>query len=269
MLLPVAEIAAAVRRLNPLVHNITNYVAAPFQANALSAVGASPIMADAVEEAADMTRLSNALVINIGTLDRHTIDAMYLSMQAAAEKNIPTIFDPVGIGATPFRQQTALALLAQNPVSVIRANASEIAVLAGAAHASKGIDAGKEAGDILQNARQVAQHYHCTVAMTGATDYITDGTTTYLCHNGHPMMAALVGTGCTSSSIVAAFVAAYPQDSTAASAAALAYYGLCGQTAAISSSGPGNLQVAMLDALYNPLEENLLQGCRLSLLPND
>ncbi|MDO4641873.1 MAG: hydroxyethylthiazole kinase [Neisseria sp.] len=265
MLVSVAEMAIAVRRRNPLIHNITNYVAAPFQANALSAIGASPIMADAIEEAADMTRLADALAVNIGTLNHNTIAAMHLSMQAAFEKDIPIVFDPVGIGATPFRKQTALELLEKHPVSIIRANAGEIAVLAGAAHSSKGIDAGNEVSAALQNARQVAKHYRCTVAMTGATDYITDGTQTYLCHNGHPMMAALVGTGCTSSSVVAAFVATHPDKPTVAAAAALAYYGLCGQTAAASAQGPGSLQPAMLDALYNLPQETIKQGAQLSL----
>ncbi|EGZ51342.1 hydroxyethylthiazole kinase [Neisseria wadsworthii] len=266
IMISVADMAAAVRRRNPLVHNITNYVAAPFQANALSAVGASPIMADAVEEAAEMTGLADALVINLGTLNRYTIAAMQLSMQAAADKGIPVVFDPVGVGATAFRRETALSLLAQYPVNIIRANAGEIAELIGVAHQNKGIDAGSAPKQALELARQAAERYRCTIAMTGATDYITNGTETYACRNGHPMMAALVGTGCTSSSVTAAFAATHPENLTAAAAAALAYYGLCGQTTAAAARGPGSLQAELLDALYTLPESAIRQGCLLEAL---
>ena len=250
MTLNVASFATAVRTQNPLVHNITNYVAAPLQANALSAVGASPIMADAPEESAQMAALSNVLAVNIGTLHKSSIAAMHLAMQSANEKGIPVIFDPVGVGATAFRQETAQDLLNKHSVSVIRANASEIAVLAQAGQGGKGIDAGEVKADLPALARAVAEKYSCVVAMTGATDYITNGKITYLCRNGHPLMAALVGTGCTASSVVAAFVGAHPNTPLEAACAALSYYGLCGQVAAAVSKGPGSLNAAFLDALY-------------------
>lgn len=267
MPLPVAEFAAAVRRRNPLVHNITNYVAAPLQANALSALGASPIMADEAAEAAEMTTLADALAVNIGTLNRGSIAAMHASMRAAADKGIPVIFDPVGIGATGLRRQTALELLDAYPVGIIRANAGEIAVLAGVAHQSKGIDAGSVPAAAWDAARRVAVRYRCTVAMTGAADYITDGACAYLCRNGHPMMAALVGTGCTSSSVVAAFAAAEPGRLPQAAAAALAFYGLCGETAAAGAQGPGSLQTGLVDSLYGLDAGAAAAGIRLEAVP--
>lgn len=263
MTVSVSQLATAVRRRNPLVHNITNYVAAPLQANALSAVGASPIMADAPEEAAAMVSLADVLAVNIGTLNSRSLEAMRLAMRAAAEKGIPVVFDPVGVGATPYRKQAAAELLAANPVGIIRANAGEIAVLAEVSHQSKGIDAGTVSADPLAVAGQVARRYRCTVAMTGAADYITDGVRTYVCRNGHPMMAVLVGTGCTASSVVAAFAAVQPDDLPAAAAAALSYYGLCGEVAAAASHGPGGLQAEFLDALYGLPTERIEAGSLL------
>ncbi len=265
MPLSVARLVAEVRNRNPLVHNITNYVAAPLQANALSAIGASPIMADEESEAEEMTALSDGLLINIGTLNRHTLAAMHLSMRSAHAKGIPIVFDPVGVAATELRRQTTLELLAKHPVGIIRANAGEIAFLAGQASLSKGVDAGSAPENPLDLACSVAHRYQCVVAMTGQTDYITDGERTYACNNGHPMMSVLVGTGCTLSSVVAAFAATHPDQLLDAAAAALAYYGLCGETAAQAAGGPGSLQTHMLDTLYNLSEQQIRQSCRLSL----
>lgn len=266
MPLSVARLAAEVRNRNPLVHNITNYVAAPLQANALSAIGASPIMADEEAEVAEMVSLSDGLVINLGTLNRRTVTAMHAAMHAARNKGIPIVFDPVGVGATAFRRETAQALLAQHQVSIIRANAGEIAFLAENIHTGKGIDAGAAPEQPLNIARKVARRYGCVVAMTGAADYITDGIRTYVCHNGDPMMSVLVGTGCTATSIVAAFAATHPDNLLVATTAALAYYGLCGETAAKEAHGPGSLAAAMLDALYRLPEEVIEQGSRLSVI---
>lgn len=267
MSISVSELADAVRRRNPLVHNITNYVAAPLQANALSALGASPIMADDPAEAADMTALADVLAVNIGTLNQDTVPAMHKSMRAAADKGIPVVFDPVGIGATAFRRETALALLDAYPVGIIRANAGEIAAIAGVEHQSKGIDAGGLVERALETACRVALRYGCTVAMTGAADYITDGTRAYRCGNGHPMMAALVGTGCTASSVTAAFAAVSPDNLVDAAAAALAFYGFCGEKAAAAAKGPGSLGVGLLDALYTVGADEFAEGCSLEAVP--
>ncbi|MDO5639705.1 MAG: hydroxyethylthiazole kinase [Neisseria sp.] len=266
MSLSVARLAAEVRSRNPLIHNITNYVAAPLQANALSAIGASPIMADEEAEAAEMASLSDGLVINMGTLSRRTISSMHTAMSAAAEKGIPIVLDPVGVGATALRRQTAHELLAAHRVSIIRANAGEIAFLAEKAHLGKGVDAGIAPEKPLEIARKVARRHQCIVAMTGATDYITDGLRTYVCHNGDAMMSALVGTGCTASSVVAAFAAAQPHNLLAAATAALSYYGLCGEIATARAEGPGSLAAALLDALYRLPEEVIEQGSRLSVI---
>ncbi len=261
--LPVARFAAAVRARNPLIHSITNYVVASFQANALSALGASPIMADEPEEAAKLTGLSDGLVVNIGTLNQHSINAMYLSAQAACRKNIPRVLDPVGVGASYLRQHTVHELLQLFRFSAIRGNAGEIAFLAQAGHRSKGIDAGALEADPLQIAQTVARRYQSIVVMTGAEDYITDGHTTYLCRNGHSMMAVLVGTGCIASAVVGAFIAAHNHNMLEAAAAAISFYGLCGETAAASAQGPGSLQTLLLDNLYHLPREAMDQGCRL------
>ena len=209
------------------------------------------------------TGLSDGLVVNIGTLNQHSINAMYLSAQAACRKNIPRVLDPVGVGASYLRQHTVHELLQLFRFSAIRGNAGEIAFLAQAGHRSKGIDAGALEADPLQIAQTVARRYQSIVVMTGAEDYITDGHTTYLCRNGHSMMAVLVGTGCIASAVVGAFIAAHNHNMLEAAAAAISFYGLCGETAAASAQGPGSLQTLLLDNLYHLPREAMDQGCRL------
>lgn len=119
----------AVRSQSPLVQNITNYVAMNTTANALLAVGASPVMAHAVEEVVDMANIASSLVINIGTLSKNWVDAMIKAGKAAQEKDIPVIFDPVGAGATAYRTETSLQIISECHPTVIRGNASEITSL--------------------------------------------------------------------------------------------------------------------------------------------
>ena len=263
MALPVARFAAAVRARNPLIHSITNYVVAPFQANALSALGASPIMADEPEEAAKLTGLSDGLVVNIGTLNQHSINAMYLSAQAACRKNIPRVLDPVGVGASYLRQHTVHELLQLFRFSAIRGNAGEIAFLAQAGHRNKGIDAGALEADPLQIAQTVARRYQSIVVMTGAEDYITDGHTTYLCRNGHPMMSAITGTGCQLSALTAAFITANPGQPLEAAAAAVCAMGLAGEIAHARLTpldGNATYRNYIIDAIYNMTPEQLEKG---------
>ncbi|MFP3324828.1 hydroxyethylthiazole kinase, partial [Planococcus sp. SIMBA_160] len=138
-----------VRANNPLVHNITNQVVTNFTANGLLALGASPVMANAKEEVAEMAQLADALVLNIGTLTKDTVEAMVIAGQAANEKGVPVLLDPVGVGATTFRTRTAKQLLQQVKISVVRGNAAEIAHLLGVdGWQSKGVDAKETNGDV-------------------------------------------------------------------------------------------------------------------------
>lgn len=248
----------AVREKGPLVHNITNYVVMNSTANALLAAGASPAMVHAVEEVEEFTSISSALVVNIGTLSAPWVQAMHLAARQAADSSIPWVLDPVGVGATRFRTETAASLMAHRP-TVVRGNASEIMVVAGAVgSAGKGVDSTQDSHSAVDPARALALESGSIVAMTGAVDYVTDGARTVAIRNGDPMMGRVTGLGCTASALVGAFLAA-GDDAFNATVAALATLGVAGELAAAVSPGPGSLQLHILDLLHT-MDEDVLDG---------
>lgn len=188
----------------PLVHCITNYVVANFTANGLLAVGASPVMADATEEVAQIAQIADAVLLNIGTLNRETVAAMKLAGEAANEKGIPLVLDPVGAGASAFRLQTATMLLNALDVQLVRCNVGELAALNGANWQAKGVDSGDGELDIAAAATMLAQKYSCLVAVTGEVDYVTDGTRVVSVTGGHVRITKITGTGCLLSALCAA-----------------------------------------------------------------
>lgn len=244
----ICAILEPVKRDHPLVHNITNYVVMNFTANVLLALGASPVMAHAIEEVEEMVGLANALVINIGTLSRPWIDSMAKAARAARDRSIPIVLDPVGAGATRFRTETARRLLGEAPVAVLRGNGSEILALAGAKGATRGVDSVSGSQDARGAALDLAKEYGMVVAVTGAEDFVTDGSRTATIANGHPLMGRVTGTGCAASSVTGAFCGV-EKDPFAAAVGALVAYGIAGELAAACASGPGSFQIALLDAL--------------------
>lgn len=240
---------ARVRDASPLVHNITNFVVMNNTANALLAVGASPAMVHAAEEVEEFAAISRALVINIGTLAPRWVEAMHLAATRAKSAGIPWVLDPVGAGATSYRSQVSSDLARLHP-TVIRGNASEIMVLAGAfGAAGRGVDSTHSTDAALEPARGLARDTRAIVAMTGVVDYVTDGHRVVAIHNGHPMMARVTGLGCTATALVGAFLGAN-DDPFAATVSALATLGVAGEMAADHSPGPGSLQLHLLDLLY-------------------
>jgi hydroxyethylthiazole kinase len=250
---PLARLRAAA----PLVHNITNYVVMNTTANALLAVGASPAMVHAVEEVEEFVAISQALVVNIGTLSPAWVAAMRLAVGRARSGGTPWVLDPVGAGATRYRTEVAAELARLGP-TVVRGNASEVMVLAGTAGAAgRGVDSTHASDDALEPARRLARDTGALVAMTGAVDYVTDGTRVVAIHNGDPMMARVTGLGCTASALVGAVLAVAAGDPFGATVAALAALGVAGEIAAEGAAGPGTLQLRILDALYTLDEETL------------
>lgn len=242
-----AALLSAVRAARPLVQNITNIVVANYTANALLALGASPAMVDAKEEAADFTRISGALVINIGTLNARTVESMHLAAAAAREAGVPWVLDPVGAGATAFRTDTALALLALGP-AVIRGNAGEIMALAGARDPSqKGVDSAAGADAAVEAARALARAYGCVVAVTGTIDQVVSEAGVTAIPGGHVRVQDVTGTGCTTTALLGAFLAVAP--AAPAAIAALTLMKRAAERAMASDPGPGSLGVALLDAL--------------------
>lgn len=239
-----------VRAKSPLVHNITNYVVMSSTANALLAVGASPVMAHAIEEVEDMVSIAAALVINIGTLSGPWVVAMSKAAIAAGKKGIPIVYDPVGAGATPYRTRTILALLEGAWPTVIRGNASEIIATAGDFSATKGVESAADAESALASAQWLSGQHDCVVCVSGETDYIVDQERMLMTGNGHSMMTKVTGLGCTATALCAAFAAVQP-NRFRATVSAMAVMGIAGEIAAGKSAGPGSMQVNFLDALYN------------------
>lgn len=243
---------SAVRERAPLVHSITNFVVMNLNANVLLAAGASPVMAHAHEEVLDMVAIAQSLVLNIGTLEPAWIESMRLALGAAAKRGIPTVLDPVGAGATPYRNASIELLLNTAAPSVIRGNGSEIMSVAGANVQTKGVDSSAGANDALSSARALVSRTGGVVCVSGVTDHVVDSNRWALLSNGHPWMTKITGVGCSATALIGAFCAVQP-DAWRATVSAMALMGVVGEVAAekavVRKQGVGTMQVLMLDEL--------------------
>ena len=266
------EMLEQVRATAPLIHSITNYVTINDCANALLAVGASPIMADDPCEAAEITRRCAGLTLNLGTLHQHTVPAMLAAGKIAGELHHPIVLDPVGAGASAFRTETALRILEEVPVTAIRGNISEIKALALGTGNDGGVDAApmdQVTEENLAAAVTFAKHFAsrtgAIVAITGRIDIVADATQAFVIRNGCPMMSRITGTGCQLSCLLAAFLAANPTESLTAAATAVCMMGLAGEAAYLRMGprdGTGSFRIYLHDALSTlsgwPLETGAL-----------
>jgi hydroxyethylthiazole kinase len=247
-----------IRTEAPLVHNITNYVVMNTTANALLALGASPVMAHALEEVEEMAGIAAALVINIGTLSPHWIESMARAMWKASQCGIPVVLDPVGAGATRLRTETVRVLIGKTPPTVIRGNASEIKALCNEEVKTKGVDSTHTSEDSLDAARALSDRYGSVVCVSGAVDLIVQGGAIIRIANGHPLMPRVTGLGCTATALIGAFAAVNPSR-LQATAHAMAVMGIVGEIAVQGAQGPGTLQVRFIDALYGLKETDVQQ----------
>lgn len=257
-----------IRATGPLVHNITNYVVMNTTANALLSLGASPVMAHALEEVADLAAIAGALVLNIGTLSPAWVESMRKAGKTARERGVPVVLDPVGAGATALRTDTCVTLLAEAAPRIVRGNPSEIMAVAQAACGiaatgrTKGVDSAHESGQALEAATALARRFNCVVVASGATDVITDGVRTRLVEGGDSLMPRVTGMGCTASALVGAFAAVNP-DAFDAAAHAMGAMAVCGEMAGTDAQGPGSFQLHFLDALYGLLPEDVEARLRI------
>lgn len=256
----ISESADRVRSEGPLVHCITNYVTVESCANALLAVGASPIMSDEPDDVEDITSICGALVVNIGTLNRQTIEGMKAAGAKAADLGHPIVLDPVGAGASKLRTATACELLDMLPVAIVRGNMSEIKALAGNAAATQGVDvnpadAVNEQSDIAEAAafaRAFAAKAGCVVAVTGPIDIVADATRAYAVRNGTPLQGRITGSGCMLSALCGAYAACAGSSMLDAALAAVVHMGAAGQKAASrlqADDGTGAFHMYLMDAL--------------------
>jgi len=253
----------SVKNQSPLVHNITNFVVMNNTANALLAVGASPIMAHAKSEIKEMVAIANAVVINIGTLDEYWCESMLIAAEEAHRTNKTWILDPVGAGATSFRDEVLSKLLEFNP-TIIRGNASEIIALAKAnTTTTKGVDSTAESNEAINAAKYLVENYQSVVCISGATDIIIDENETYFVENGHPLMTKVTGLGCSASAIVGAFAGIF-ENKTESIVAAMLLLGIAGELSEKISNGPGSLQMNILDKLYNISKQEFFENVKVS-----
>ncbi|MDR2426391.1 MAG: hydroxyethylthiazole kinase [Endomicrobium sp.] len=241
------EVLERVRKQSPLVHHITNWVTISDCANIVKVFGGSPVMAHAKEETSDMALIADAVVINIGTLNSFTIEAMKLAVGMANKRNIPVVLDAVGAGATKFRNDMIKELL-KYKIDIIKGNHSEIAAAAGINVTTKGVDSGHVSGNMIEIAKSFANERECVVVVTGKEDICTNGEDIFLVKNGTPLMSKVVGTGCMAGSVIATFCAV-EKDYLFASAAALVCFEIAAENADKTSEGPGTFKNKLFDKI--------------------
>lgn len=263
----VAQNLAKLRENKPLIYNLTNFVTMNDVANALAAIGASPVMSTAPEEAAELISYAGALLLNPGTLNRDFNELVKQAVEIANATGKPCVLDPVGSGATRLRTETFQALLNEPAVKLVRGNLGEIVSLAGvtAKAQTKGVDSvnsGDESDEALRATLGLQQKRgHGAVCATGKTDTVTDGRQVVRINNGHHWLPAISGSGCTVGGLCAAFLAV--SDPLEAAVSGLVSYAVAAEIAAEHSAGPGTLKVNIFDALYNLNEVQILERIRV------
>lgn len=263
------------RQNSALVHNITNYVTVNDVANVILACGGSPIMADDIQDAPEITAICGGLNINIGTLNKNTIPSMFAAGEKAKELNHPILLDPVGAGASTIRTETAVKLLKELHPTVIRGNISEIKTLATGSGTTQGVDADiadavteSTLEDGIAFVKSFAKTTGSIIAVTGAIDLVSDGDRCFVIRNGRPEMGRITGTGCQLSGMTTAFLVANPDTPLEATAASVCTMGLAGEIAwshMQESDGNSTYRNRIIDAIYNMTGEELEGGAKYEI----
>ncbi|MEE1170491.1 MAG: hydroxyethylthiazole kinase [Anaerovoracaceae bacterium] len=264
-----------VRKNVPLVHNITNYVTVNDVANVLLACGGSPIMSDEPDDVEDITAICGGLNINIGTLNKNSIEGMFLAGKKANELNHMVLLDPVGAGASKLRTDTAVKLMDEINLTVIRGNISEIKTLALGSGTTKGVDADvadavseDNLDDAVRFVKEFAKESGSVVAVTGAIDLVSDGEKCYVIRNGRPEMGKITGTGCQLSGMMTAFLVANPDNILDAAAAAVCTMGFAGEIGwsnMTETDGNSTFRNRIIDAIFNMDGEKLNDGAKFEV----
>lgn len=254
----------------PLIHCMTNYVTVNDVANIILACGASPIMADEINEVEDMQSICNALVINIGTLNQRTVESMIKAGKKANELKHPVILDPVGVGATPYRNEVIKRLLDEVHFDVIKGNISEIKAIVFNSNKTKGVDASAldlvtmdNLDETIEFSKKLSSITNSIIAITGPIDVICDTKNAYYCLNGTKAMGKITGTGCMASGVVASYLVANPDNKLNAVASSIAAIGLSGEISEKNANGTGSLHIGLIDAMSNLTDESLEKGMKL------
>lgn len=249
MIHQIKSTVALIKSKKPLVLCLTNYVTMDLMANSLLALGAAPLMSEAKEELEELINLSQALYINIGTLNNKFMERAFIAAQIANIQNKPVILDPVGAGASRLRTAAAMELFPF--AQVIRGNASEMIALTGATGSTKGVESTDPVQKAINDTQALAKAHEKVLVISGPEDFVTDGTQTQLLHFGSELMPLITGMGCTMTAVLSAFVACNP-DLYQAARQATAYFGLCGQLTHQQAQAPATFRQAFIDNLFHP-----------------
>lgn len=255
-----------IRKEKPLIHHITNYVVANETANLTLAFGALPVMSHSIDEVSEMVSHARALLLNIGTLDKSQIESMIVAGKEANELGIPAILDPVGVGATSIRTDSARKIMKEVKIAAIRGNVAEISILAGYQAAIAGVEAlgGEEGIEIA--VKELAHKWDCLVCATGVTDYVSDGRRLALINNGHPMLSTITGTGCMATTSLAIFLSV-SENRFEYAVEGLATFGIIGELAAENADKlPGTFHQEIYNVTYNLTDETISRMKRVEII---
>lgn len=257
----IADAFGRMRERTPLVQCLTNTVVTGWTANVLLAAGAAPAMVDNPREAGEFAAVADGVLVNLGTPQQDTVEAMRVAVAAAGAAGTPWVLDPVAVGGLSWRTSLAPELLELSPATIVRGNASEIIAVAGGS-GGRGVDA----VDRPEQAVEAAEELSSTgpaVAVSGAVDHVLKGDRLVRVGNGHPWMTQVTGMGCALGALMAAYAGVEP-DPVVAAAAATATLTVAADMAAESSRGPGSFAVTLLDELSLLQPETLRERVRLS-----
>ena len=260
------EMLNEIRAKQPIVHHMTNWVTIFNCAQAVKSIGASPVMAHALEEAAEMTSISSALVLNIGTLTKKFIESMLISTKTANKNKIPIVLDVCGAGASSLRNSSCSELITKRRIDIIKGNASEIAAVAGYNVKTKGVDSSDVEYSLSDIALNLSEKTSSVVVITGKTDYVASNGKVAMVDNGTELMGRVVGTGCIAASIIGCFASVNPSDLFTASAAALSVWGIAGEKASAKSNGAGSFLLHIFDILSSLSEKDINKNKKIAFM---
>lgn len=267
--MPETGAIARLRAKRPLVHCISNIVTANDCANLLLAAGASPMMAEAAEEMAEITAISDSTVLNLGTPTAGKYAAARVCVEESARLGKPFVLDPVGVGASEWRRGSASALLSLGSPDILRVNLAEAEAILGLGSNEQGVDSpGRtEIDQRVHAASALAGRLGCTVLLTGRADVVSDGRRACAVSGGSDLMPYITGSGCMLSVLCGAFLAV-EDDAYAAAVAASAYWKRCSELAeaAAGGRGPGSLRQALMDAAYAMTDGELARNPSIETL---
>jgi len=258
-----------IRARQPLVHHITNWVTIFNCAQAVKSLGASPVMAHAQQEAAEITSISSALVLNIGTLTEDIIESMMISAETASKNKLPVILDICGAGASAMRNSSCIKLISSGYISIIKGNASEVSCIAGLDATTRGVDSTEVSYDLTDVAYRLSQKFSCTVVITGKRDFIAGDEKIFTVDNGTELMGKVVGTGCIAASMIGCFAAVLPGNPVVASTAALSAWGIAGEIASEKSGGAGSFLANIFDVLSSISENDIVSREKITSINTD